>query len=180
MALKNPLNENLVKGSDLLIWVDGKTIGFSQSMTISMSGEATAVSNKSAGNGWQSNVLASRSWTASSDAVYAIDVYSTECSYDKLYDAYINGTPVALTWGVNQNHGATTRVADVDKVPTENSNAVGWKHNATAPYYSGSAIITNLELSGSNEDAASYSVEFTGSGSITKVQPNSAPTGDTD
>lgn len=168
MALKTPLNDNLIKGSDVLIWVGDKTIGFSQSMTISMSGEATAVSNKSAGNGWQSNILASRSWTASSDAVYAVDVYSTECSYEDLYDAYINGTSVTLSWGVNQNAGATTgRVADVDK-------ANGWKKSGT--YYTGSAIITNLELSASNDDSASYSVEFTGSGAITKA----TATGDTD
>lgn len=153
MAQSN-LNERIIKGSDLMIFVDGKVIGFATSCEIQMSAETSETSNKDSGNGWSSAAITKRSWTASSDNLYAESAYTGEHTFASLFNYYSNGTPVTLMWSPNQNSAKTTgRVAEVE-------DAGGWV--ATGTPFSGKAIITSLSATASNDDNASFSVEFTG------------------
>lgn len=162
------LNKNIIQGSDVMVWLlpdgtesagKGSVIGFSTNLSLNLSANTTEVSNKDFGNGWTSSIVTGRSWTASCDAMYASSVYGTEYTYDSLFECYVNGTPIKLTFGVSQNAGATERTPNVD-------DATGWVESGAS--YAGLAVITSLELTGNNGDAATYSVEFTGAGAIAK------------
>lgn len=148
------LNDKIIKGSDLMIFVEGNPIAFATSCEISMSAETSETSNKDSGNGWTSAAVTKRSWTASSDNMYAESAYTGEHTFASLFQLYANGTPVQLVWSPNQNAAKTTgRIAEVE-------DAAGWSKTGTP--YSGRAIITSLSATASNDDNATFSVEFTG------------------
>ena len=153
------LNSHIIKGSDLMIFVGGKVIGFATSCELSMSADATETSNKDSGNGWATSSITKRSWTMSSDNMYAETVYTGEKTFADLFDAYSNGTELSLVWAPTQNVGAAVRKPEVQ-------DASGWTQNGTT--YSGNAIVTSLSATASNDDNATFSVEFTGIGPITK------------
>lgn len=164
------LNDKIIKGSDLMIFLNGQPIGFAQSCEISMSAETSDTSNKDSGNGWSSASVTKRSWTASSDNLYAESVYSGEHTFNTLFTFYSNGTPVTLVWSPNQNAAKTTgRIPEVE-------TASGWVRVGTA--YQGQAIITSLSASAANDDNATFSVEFTGVSPITVAAGSSSTPAD--
>ena len=153
------LNDKIIKGSDLMIFINGQPIGFATSCEVSLSAETSDTSNKDSGNGWSSATVTKRSWTASSDNLYAESVYSGEHTFNTLFTFYSNGTPVTLVWSPNQNAAKTTgRIPEVE-------TATGWVRVGTA--YQGQAIITSLSATASNDDNATFTVEFTGVSPIT-------------
>lgn len=160
------LNSNIVKGSDLMIFVKdssnaaGKVIGFATSCELSMSADATETSNKDSGNGWATSAVTKRSWTMSSENMYAETVYTGEKTFANLFDAYANGTELTLVWSPTQNVGAATRTPEVS------DTSAGWVSTGTT--YSGVGIVTSLSATASNDDNATFSVEFTGVGPISK------------
>ena len=159
-------NGNVIKGSDLQVWVDGNPIAFSTSCDLSLSGDTTSIANKDFGNGWQSNVITSRSWEISCEAMYADAGYTGHATNATLFNAYKNGTEVTLVWGCTQNAGSANRVADVDK-------AGGWTQSGFM--LTGKAIVTSLSFSGPNEDSGTMSVTFTGNGEIKTGGSNNNP-----
>ena len=76
--------------------------------------------------------------------------------YAELIDAMIARTPVEIQFSSVAN-------ADSDNgVPTE-----GWQSNADG--YKGQAIITSIEATATDGENATYSVQMSGTGALTKV-----------
>lgn len=174
-------NKSIIKGSDLMLFMAATpgaahsataALGYASSCSITLSAEATSVANKDFGNGWDSNIVGNRSWTASSENMYAEDVATGAVTFKELLNAYLQGKVVTLVWA-----------------PTENVNPANEnqrKHNVTdlasgkwAPYIGsgatktvilkGDAIITNITANANNGESATYTVEFAGAGAIDNV-----------
>ena len=154
-------NSNVIMGSDLMVFIGNKTIGFATSCSLELSGDATDISNKDFGNGWSSSKITNRSWTVSSENMYAekADMDNTSESFEDLFDAYVNGTELTIKWQPTTNYNAAERVND--------KPAAGWTGSGVS--YSGKATVTSLSASADNGSAGTFSVTFTGMGAITKT-----------
>lgn len=154
-------NSNVIMGSDLMAFIGTKTIGFATSCSLELSGDATDIANKDFGNGWAASKITNRSWTVSSDAMYAEkgDMDNTSESFEDLFDAYVNGTELTIKWQPTTNYNAAERVND--------KPSTGWTGKGAS--YTGKVIVTSLSANADNGSAATFSVTFTGIGAITKT-----------
>lgn len=163
------LNKNVIQGNDLMVWIksdkdsEATVVGFATNAELELSADSTDITNKDAGAGWSSAIITKRSWTVTSEHMFAVDVYGAEKSFDDLFTLYANGTPVEISFGMSQNAGKTdNREADVDE-----SAAKAWVNSKSS--YTGTAVITSLSASGNVGESATFSVTFTGTGSIKRV-----------
>ena len=171
-------NKSIIKGSDLMLFMantanatvaNTAALGYASSCSITLSAEATSVANKDFGNGWDSNIVGNRSWTASSENLYAEDVATGAVTFKTLLEAYLAGKIVTLVWAPTENVNPANENARKNNV-TDATNGK-W-----APYagsgaaktliLKGDAIITNITANANNGESANYTVEFAGAGAI--------------
>lgn len=148
----NSNTKNILKGSDVMLFMENKAIAYATSASISISSDTSEISCKDFSNGWASSMITKRSWTCSSENLFGTTVLGGHKSFIDLFNAYKNGTEVAISLIVTPNGYADERVAEVPEG--------GW--TASKTLLSGSCIITSLSLNADNSDNASFSVEFTG------------------
>ena len=135
-----------IRGGDMMLFVNGKSIAYATSHTLSISGDTQDTSNKDEGGGdWASNEVSKLSWTAQSENMYSVD---------GLFDLMVAKTPIAATFSKKKE--------TVTDAPSS-----GW--TASTPDYEGKVVITSLELNAPNGEYATYTVQFTGVGALTKV-----------
>lgn len=157
-------NLKKIKGGDLMLFVGGKAIAFATSHTLSLSAETQDTSNKDEGGGkWGSSEVKLLSWSAKSENFYCMSDTSGKAddnsTYADVFDLMVAGEAVDAVFALKAE--SANDIADItgtDKVWTPK-----------APKYSGKVIITSLEVSASNGDFATYSVDFTGVGELKKV-----------
>lgn len=155
-------NKSVIQGSDVMLTVGSKPIGFATSHTLSITTETADISNKDFGNGYSSVLPTTISWECSCEAMYATDVYEGSATYAELLGYVTNKTEVTVVFGNSQNAGASTRTSEVD-------SAGGWVVSGVA---NGKGYITSLELNGANGEAATFSVTITGNGAIKAGAPS--------
>lgn len=165
-----------IKGGDLMLFMNGKSIAYATNHTLNISAETVDTSNKDIGAGvWQSQEIGILSWTGTSENLYAIDSTGDSESgkigntYETLFDAMVAKTPVDI---VLATEGNSTNFADgkITNVYTAEQTASNGYWTAGSPSYEGKAIITSLELNAPNGEDATFSVEFTGHGPLNKVK----------
>lgn len=88
--------------------------------------------------GWKTHLSTIKSWNVSAEAYFTED---SGTGYEDMYDALVTGTAVTLRLS---------------------SAVTGDK------YYEGSVLVTSLEKTDPDNDNSSWSVEFLGTGAITK------------
>ncbi len=137
-----------LNGTDLGVYIGGTLIAYSTNATLNINHSPRSTSNKEDG-GWETAMEGYRNWDVSCDALYAwVDPAGSAISNKTLSDiftSYINTrTSFELTFGANG--GAT---------------------NDTK--YVGTAWLTSASLSAPNEDTATFSVSFQGSGSLVQT-----------
>lgn len=143
-----------VEGGDLMLFLDGKSIAYATSHTLSINAETQNTSNKDDGaGGWSSEEISILSWTASSENLYSEDGEGD--NFEDLYDIMVARTPVTAVFA--------KKAENVTDVPTG-----GWTPKANNGY-TGQVLITSLELNAANGEKATYSVQFQGFGALTKV-----------
>ena len=143
-----------IKGGDMMLFVNGKSIAYATSHTLSISGDTQDTSNKDEGGGdWAANEVSKLSWSASSENMYSVD--GAGSNFDDLFDIMIKKTPVTATFSKK-------------KETTTDAPEGGW--TASKPDYEGKVVITSLELNAPNGEYATYTVQFTGVGALSKVQ----------
>lgn len=158
---------SVIKGGDLMLFVtvDGakKSIGFATNHTLNISAETKETSSKDSGGKWQSSEVGILSWSCSSENLYSNDQEGV--GYEELVELMIARKPIT---GVFAIEGNSTNLAEgkLDAVP-EN----GWTPKATDGF-TGDMIITNIDLNAPNGDNATFKVDFTGVGALTKVKKN--------
>lgn len=143
-----------IKGGDLMVFVEGVSVAFATSHTLSINADTTDTSNKDeGGGGWQSSEVNLLSWTATTENLYSEDGEGK--GFDDLFDLMIAKEPVTLVFA-KKSSSATD-------VPTG-----GW--SAGTPKKTGEAIITALEANAPNGDNATFTCTFTGVGALTNVK----------
>ena len=142
-----------IKGGDMMLFVNNKSIAYATSHTLEITAETADVSNKDEGAGdWTTSEVNTLSWTASSENLYSVD--GSGSNYDDLFDLMIAKTPIDAVFAKKKE---TT-----NDVPT-----AGWTFNTTGGYQ-GKVIITSLSLNAPNGENATFSVQFQGYGQLKK------------
>lgn len=151
---------SVIKGGDLMLFVNGKSIGFATSHSLSISADTKETTSKDSGGKWQSSEVGILSWTASSENLCADKAEGV--GYDELFDMMIARKPIT---GVFALEGNSTDLAEgkLDKVKTG-----GWTPKASDGY-TGQMVITSLEKNAPNGENATFTAQFTGVGELKKV-----------
>lgn len=157
-----------IKGAYLMAFVKVadavKAIAMAKSHTLKVSTDTKETTSKDSGGKFQEVEAGITSWEATSENAYTLQGDENPgLTYDDLLDLQLAQTPVTLVLGMaSQHQGATP----VDNVPSS-----GWTPGTGCR--TGEAIITSLELNMPNNDKASFTVTFTGTGPLTKYTPAS-------
>jgi len=146
----------MLKGSALMIFMNGEAIGFATEHNVEINVETLDVSTKDHGD--YPGVLGQRiTWTCSASNVYSED---GELKYA---NAMKSMQPVTVKFAkateyTNYGAGATVGIVDVEDV-------TNWTPGPTIA--EGKALITNLSMNAPAGDQATLSVQFTGVGELT-------------
>lgn len=137
----------ILNGTDLGVYTGASPslIGASTTCSLQLTRDTRDVSNKDSG-GWKAVKTGQKSWSISTEGLYNP---SGTNGYIALYNAWTAGTELTLTL-----------------------KSAG---NPTGDYYwSGSAVITSLQMNAPNEGNATFSVTFQGTGALTMTDPLAA------
>lgn len=144
-----------IKGGNLMLFVEGKSIAYATNHTLEISGETKDTSNKDEGGGnWASEEVGLLSWSATSENLYSTDGAGEK--YADLFDAMVAKTPIAAVFCLRN---------EADSVTTVPQN--GW--TTSTPKYQGNVVITSLSLNAPNGEYATFTANFQGVGALTKV-----------
>jgi len=137
-----------LNGTDLGVYIGGTLVAYSTSATLNVNHSPRSTSNKEDG-GWESAMEGYRNWDVSCDAMYAwLDPAGSAISNETLseiFTGYIHTrASFTLTFGVTSTTTGDTK-------------------------YTGTAWLTSASLSAPNEDTATFSVSFQGSGALTQT-----------
>lgn len=136
-----------------------KAIAMARTHTLKVNTDTKETTSKDSGGKFQTSEAGITSWEATSENAYCADEANPGLTYDDLLDLQLAQTPVTLVLGMaSQHQGATP----VDTVPA----ATGWTPGTGCR--TGEALITSLELNMPNDDKASFTVTFTGTGPLAK------------
>lgn len=160
--------QNKIQGQDLMLFVktgDGtlKSIAFSTNHTLSTSLETQENSSKDEGCGrWQSYTPGMMQWSVTSENLMA-EKATNGHTFNSLFDVYLKREPVEVAFALQKDYTDLTTKLDTDwDAPT-----TGWSPSDNQ--YSGKALITNLEVTATNGQVATYSISLQGVGNLKKV-----------
>lgn len=150
----------IIKGSDMMLFVGGKSIAYATNHTLNISADTKETSSKDSGGKWQTSEVGVLSWTCSTENLCGDE--GAGLGYEELVDMMMARKPIT---GVFSLEGNSTDYYDnkLDAVPT-----AGWTAKA-GKGYTGQMIITNIDFNAPNGDNATFKVDFTGVGALTKV-----------
>lgn len=145
----------IIKGRDLMLFNNDKSIAYSTNHTLSITANTADVSSKDHGVYGGTEVV-SFSWEIQSENLY------TEAAYNELFDAMISGASgVQLTvkFGLKSEVGTGTVV---------DSDYTNWTPKETG-YYIGKCYITSLQANAPDGENATFSVTLQGIGKLARV-----------
>lgn len=151
---------NVIKGGDIMLFANGKSIGYSTSHTLSISLETKETTSKDSGGKWQNSEGSILSWNCSSENLVGDKVEGI--GYDELFSMMISRKPIT---GVFALEGSSPDLAEgkLDAVKTG-----GWTPKS-GDGFTGQMLITNLEKTAQNGENATFKVDFQGVGELKKV-----------
>ena len=151
---------SVIKGSDMMLFVGGKSIAYATNLTLHISADTKETSSKDSGGKWQTSEVGVLSWTCSTENLCGDEFEGI--GYDELVEMMIARKPIT---GVFALEGNSTDYYDgkLDAAPKD-----GWKAKA-GNGYTGSMVITNIDFNAPNGENATFKVDFTGVGALTKV-----------
>ena len=149
---------SVIKGSDLMLFVEGNSIAYATNHTLTISADTKETSSKDSGGKWQTSEVGILSWTCSSENLYADT--DAGIDFDKLFEYMVARKPITGIFGLEGNSIGDNKL---DEVPTS-----GWTPK-DGYGYTGQMIITNLEQNAPNGENATIKVDFTGVGALTKT-----------
>lgn len=143
-----PEKKEVLSGTDLILSVGGKALGFSTDCKISTKTEVgERVTKESGGGKWSESYVKKYSEEISANGFVLTDGDDKTPTYDQLKDMQLAGAPVTMSYNV--------READS-------------REGKAAGGYSGKYLITELDLDTKAGDDAKYSVKFKNTGAVTK------------
>lgn len=160
--------QNKIAGQDLMLFVKTsdntlKSIAFATNHTLSTSMETIDNSNKDEGCGrWQSSTPGLMQWSCTSENLMAEQATNGH-TFNSLFDVYLKREPIQVAFALQKDYSDLTTKLDTDwEAPT-----TGWSPSENQ--YTGSALITNLEVTATNGQVATYSITMQGVGNLKKV-----------
>lgn len=139
---------NVLDGTDLILSVGGKALGYSTGCKITTSTETGERVTKEASAGkWKEKYVKSFSESISADGVVLTGSNAEMPTYDQLKDLQLAGTPVEGTYSAREGDG---------------------REGKTAGQYKGKYIITSLDLDAQAGEDAKYSVQLENCGKVEK------------
>lgn len=140
---------NVLDGTDLILSVGGKALGFSTGCKIDTSTETGERVTKAAAAGkWKETYVKSFSEQITADGCILTDGDTNVPTYDQLKDLQMAATPIEASYSVREEAS---------------------REGKTAGQYKGKYIITSLSLDAQAGDDAKYSVTLQNSGKVEKV-----------
>ena len=138
----------ILNGTDIKVYNAGTLIAFATSGTININHSPRSTSNKEDG-GWESALEGYRSFDVSVDAMYAwLDASGSAISNTTLSELYTNyihtRTSFTITFGSTGSTAGDTK-------------------------YTGTVFMTSASLTAPNEDSATFSASFQGTGALTQT-----------
>lgn len=151
---------SVIKGSDMMLFVGGKSVAYATNHSLTISADTKETSSKDSGGKWQTSEVGVLSWTCSTENLCCED--GAGMTYKELVNLMLARKPIT---GVFAIEGNSTNLDEgkLDAAPT-----TGWTAKA-ANGYTGQMIITNIDLNAPNGDNATFKVDFTGVGALTEV-----------
>lgn len=140
-----------IKGQELMLFVNGKSIAYATNHTLNLSAELADVSNKDEGSGdWKVQEVKQMSWEATTENLYSVDGYSS------LFTLMTAKTPITAVFA--------------PKTETDINVPSGGTWTASSGY-TGQVIINSIAVNAQVGDYATFTVNFTGVGALTAYNP---------
>ena len=149
-------NQDIVKGSALMVFLGDSAIGFATSHALSLTANTTEVSTKDHGD-YPAVVAQSIGWEVTAENLYSD---TGETTYMK---AMLAKTPVDIKFAKVANYSATDEKGIID-----NGEKTAWTAGTVIAY--GKALITSFSINAGAGENATMSVTFTGVGSLNTPQ----------
>ena len=149
-------NQDIVKGSALMVFLGGSAIGFATSHALSLTANTTEVSTKDHGD-YPSVVAQSIGWEVTAENLYSD---TGETAYMK---AMLAKTPVDIKFAKVANYSNTDEKGIID-----NGEKTAW--TAGTVIAEGKALITSFSINAGGGENATMSVTFTGVGALKTPQ----------
>ncbi len=144
----------IVKGSDLMLFYNSKSLAYATNHQLSLSGETKDISSKDHGD-WTAKTMGKLSWSITSDNLF------TDTDYSAMVDLWIAKDPITVVFAVKGNTDSDN--GDGTVVPV-----TGWTPKA-ANGYTGKVIITGITANAPDNENATYSITLEGVGALSKV-----------
>ena len=149
-------NQDIVKGSALMVFLGGSAIGFATSHALSLTANTTEVSTKDHGD-YPAVVAQSIGWEVTAENLYSD---TGETTYMK---AMLAKTPVDIKFAKVANYSTTDEKGIID-----NGEKTAW--TAGTAIAEGKALITSFSINAGGGENATMSVTFTGVGALNTPQ----------
>lgn len=152
--------KSVLDGTNLILSVDGKALGFSTGCKVSTTTETGERVTKEAASGkWKEKYVKSLSESISADGCVLTDGDANTPTYDQLKDKQLAGEPIDAAYSLREGDKRTGK---------------------TTGGYKGKYIITSLELDGQAGDDAKYSVQLENCGKVEKLGHGLSETANTE
>lgn len=135
---------DLVRGQDLLVFIGSDPVAYATTCSLEMTMDTIDTSNKMSG-AFKTYLVGQMGWSLSSDSMLTFSTTAGE-SISDLFTAMTARTPVTVKFSKAET-GFTSGL----------------------PSYSGSALITSLNVQADNGNVATMSVTLTGTGALTQT-----------
>lgn len=142
----------IIKGDDLMVFANGKSIAFATSHTLTLTAATQEISCKDSGM-WNDTLVNKLSWEATSDNLYSIG------DYQNLAYMMMQRQKVSLVFGTPSN----TNPNGIESPTAYWAPPTGTNSGSMTGY----AFITNLTANAASGDNATFSVTFQGIGALT-------------
>ena len=149
-------NQDIVKGSALMVFLGDSAIGFATSHALSLTANTTEVSTKDHGD-YPAVVAQSIGWEVTAENLYSD---TGETTYMK---AMLAKTPVDIKFAKVTNYSNTDEKGIID-----NGEKTAW--TAGTVIAEGKALITSFSINAGGGENATMSVTFTGVGALKTPQ----------
>ena len=149
------MSKKILKGDQIQLWdYNNGTLAYATSHTLTLTGNTTDISSKDHGL-WTATSVGSLTWEITAECLY------TYSDFDLLFNKMIHNEKIHLIWSEVDNY-------DPNGLTTTGGNVQKWKYSQK--YYSGYAVITSINANANTGENATYSVTFTGAGTLSKVE----------
>jgi len=178
------MSRNVINGGDMMLFIKEangtvKSIAFATSHTLTVSTDTQQTSTKDDGGKFQSSDYGIISWSASSENLCSYD--GAGYNYQDLINLMLSQTKVTATFSVENNSGSSypyaSKLNSVDET-TDNTwtpgaaGTIGSQSKSLG--YTGTVLITSVEVNAPNGENATFTVQLQGDGPL---EPTTAGTG---